>query len=105
MRALPPGSPVLVWGGARSCHRLARRAGIEVDREFIAIPSVRSPLYLVEDAPEPIDYFCSTLLTLPPGASILAPLGEAFLAFVRTFRRSPWLGSVIPGRVLVGRRR
>jgi hypothetical protein len=105
VRALPPGSPVLVWGGARSCHRLARLAEIEVDRVFIAIPSARSPLYLVEDAPEPINYFCSTLLTLPPGTSILAPFGEAFLAFVRAFRGSPWIGSVLPGRVLVGRRR
>jgi hypothetical protein len=84
---------------------LARLAKIEVDRVFIAIPSARSPLYLVEDAPEPINYFCSTLLTLPPGTSILAPFGEAFLAFVRAFRGSPWIGSVLPGRVLVGRRR
>jgi hypothetical protein len=105
VRALPPGSAVLVWGPARSCRRLARSAGIEVDREFIAIPSVRSPIYLVEKAPEPINYFCSTLLTLPPGASLLAPLGEAVLTFIRAVRRSPWIGSVLPGRVLVGRRR
>lgn len=105
VRALPSGASVLVWGPARSCRRLARSAGIEVDREFIAIPSVRSPIYLVERAPEPINYFCSTLLTLPPGTSLLAPLGEAVLAFVRVVRRSPWIGSVLPGRVLVGRRR
>jgi hypothetical protein len=84
---------------------LARLADIEVDRQFIAIPSIRSPLYLVEDAPESITYFCSTLLTLPPGASVLAPLGEGVLALIRALRRSPWIGWVLPGRVLVGRRR
>jgi hypothetical protein len=105
VRALPPGSSVLVWGPARSCRRLARSAGIEIDREFIAIPSVRSPIYLVEKAPESINYFCSTLLTLPPGASVLAPFGEALLTLVRAVRRSPWIGSVLPGRVMVGRLR
>jgi hypothetical protein len=102
IRALPPGSSVLVWGPARSCRRLARSGGIEIEREFIAIPSVRSPLYLVERAPGPINYFCSTLLTLPPGASVLAPFGEALLTLVRAVRRSPWIGSILPGRVMVG---
>jgi hypothetical protein len=84
---------------------LARSARIDIDRVFIAVPSVRSPIYLVERAPESIEYFCSTLLTLPPGASVLAPFGEALLTLVRAVRKSPWIGSVLPGRVMVGSRR
>jgi hypothetical protein len=105
VRAMPAGSAVVVWGSSRSCRRFADLAGIEIHREFLPVPHARAPLYLVEDAQECIDYFCSTLLTLPPGSASFGPLGEVFIALVRAARRSPRLTTVIRGRVLVGRRR
>jgi hypothetical protein len=62
-------------------------------------------MYLVENAAECIDYFCSTLLTLPPGPAWFGPLGEVLIALARAARRSPRLAAVIRGRILVGRRR
>jgi len=105
VRAMPAGTAVVVWGSSWSCRRFADLADIEIDREFLPIPHGRAPLYLVEDAQECIDYFCSTLLTLPPGLASLGPLGELFIALVRATRRFPRLATVIRGRVLVGRRR
>jgi hypothetical protein len=105
VRALPAGSAVLVSGSSRSCREFADQAGVEIDREFLPIPSARTPLYLVENAEETITYFCSTLLTLPPVAAAFGPLGEALILLVRAARRSPRLAATIRGRVLVGRRR
>ncbi len=105
VRDLPAGSAVLVWGSSRSCRRFADLAGVEIDREFLPVPSGRAPLYLIENADECIDYFCSTLLTLPPGSAGFGPFGGMLIALVRAARRSPLLAAVIRGRVLVGSRR
>jgi hypothetical protein len=105
VRALPAGSAVLVWGSSRSCRDFADLAGVEIDREFLPVPRARTPLYLVENAGDCMDYFCSTLLTLPPGSAMFGPLAEALLALVRAARRSPRLAAMVPGRVLIGRRR
>jgi hypothetical protein len=105
VRDLPAGSAVLVWGSSRSCREFTHLAGVEIDREFLPVPRARVPLYLIENAEESIDYFCSTLLTIPPGSARFGPLGEVFIALVRAARRSPLLAAVIRGRVLVGRRR
>jgi hypothetical protein len=105
VRGLPAGSAVLVWGSSRSCRTFADLGGVEIDREFLPVPSTRVPLYLIENAEESIDYFCSTLLTLPPGSARFGPFGEVLIALVRAARRSPRLAKVIRGRVLVGRRR
>jgi hypothetical protein len=105
VRGLPAGSAVLVWGASRSCREFADRAGIEIDREFLPVPSGRAPLYLIENAEGCIDYFCSTLLTLPPRSAWFRPIGELLIALARAARRSPFLAAVIRGRVLVGRRR
>jgi hypothetical protein len=105
VRALPAGSSVLVWGPARSCRTFAELAGLEIEHEFLPVPRTRAPAYLVENAQESIDYFCSTLLTLPPGSGWVGPIGEAFMALARVGRRSPRLAAAIRGRVLVGRRR
>jgi hypothetical protein len=105
VQALPAGSAVLMWGSSRSCREFADLAGVEIDREFLPVPRGRAPLYLIENAEGCIDYFCSTLLTLPPRSAWFRPLGEPLIALARAARRSPRLAAMVRGRVLVGRRR
>lgn len=66
---LPPGTPVVLAasgpGARRRSRRLAGHAGVVLVREYLAIPSASAPLYLVEDRPETVRYFCSHLLVFP----------------------------------------
>lgn len=104
--ALPAGTPVVLCDprpGARArCRRFADRAGLVPGRSYLALPSLRRRLVLVEDGSEPLRYACSALLAVPPGTTRLAaPLGAALMLL-----RLPvvWrlLGAVVPGRVVVG---
>src|SRR4051812_12866140 len=55
LRALQPGAEVVIEASgplaARRCRAVAARGGIELRREYTALPSARTPAYLVEDAP------------------------------------------------------
>ena len=107
IRALPPATPVVLRasapGAIRRCRRFAAEAGIELEREYLAFPSVASPAYLVEDAPATIDVFVQTALVTPPRTPFSTPI-EACVGLVRALR--PWrlIRRIAPGRVVVGRR-
>jgi hypothetical protein len=108
IRELPPATPVVLRasapGAIRRCRRFAAEAGIELEREYLAFPSVRSPAYLVEDTPATIDVFVQTALVTPPRTPFATPI-EACVGLVRAL--SPWrlIRRIAPGRVVVGRRR
>jgi hypothetical protein len=108
IRELPPATPVVLRasapGAIRRCRRFAAEAGIELEREYLAFPSARSPAYLVEDAPATVDVFVKTALVTPPRTPFSTPI-EACLGLLRAL--SPWrlIRSLAPGRVVVGRRR
>lgn len=106
VRALPVGAAVVLCDGALAsrwrCRRFAARAGVRLERQYLALPSARSPAFLVEDARRPLSYFCAAVLSVPPGVALLAgPVG--LLA-----RAAAWLaragvaGAIAPGRVAVG---
>jgi|SRR6266540_43489 hypothetical protein len=107
IRDLPPGTPVVLRasapGAIRRCRRFAAEARIELEREYLAFPSVGSPAYLVEDAPATIGVFVKTVLVTPPRAPFSTPI-EASLGLLRAL--SPWrlIRRIAPGRVVVGRR-
>ena len=107
IRALPPGTPVAMCasfpGAIGRCRAFASEAGVEPAREYLAFPSAAAPAYLVEDAPATIRFFLRTLLAVPPGTPLSAPI-EALLHIVRAF--GPWrlIRRLAPGRVVVGRR-
>jgi hypothetical protein len=106
VRRLPPGSsvclvtdtPLARW----RLRRLARRTGLVVERELVAVPSTRAPLVLIDDLEGPIDRFWQSTATVPPGMARAAL--AAHLALV-VARRMPWTwtGSLAPGRVVIGR--
>lgn len=104
--ALPVGTPVVLCDprpGARArCRRFASRAGLVRGRTYLALPSLRRRLVLVEDGREPLRYACNALLAVPPGTTRLAaPLGAA-LVLLRLPVVWRLLGTVVPGRVMVG---
>jgi len=107
LRELPSGTDVILVAGTRGagrrCRAVAARAGIAVERTFLAFPSADSPAYLVEDEPAPVRVFLKTILVAPPRATRSLPM----LAAVRTLRSlGTWrlVRTLAPGCLLVGRR-
>jgi hypothetical protein len=106
MRTLPVGTTVVLCSNALGsrwrCRRFARDGGIEVLREYIAIPSAHMPTCYVEDTPKALRYFFSQLLALPKGGAVVSAV---FGVAKRAFRviPYPWLGAVAPARIIVGR--
>jgi len=107
IRELRGGTAVVLTASAPGaigrCRAFASRAGIELKREYLALPSARAPAYLVEDSPAPVRVFVRTVLAVPPGSTLATPMG-ACLSVLRAL--SPWrlIRIVAPGRVVVGRR-
>jgi hypothetical protein len=101
---VPAATPVvLVAGGVgagRRCRAFAARHGIDVRREYIALPSAEAPAYLVENDPAPVRLFAQSVLAAPPGAALVVRLGVALL---RLFPARASLRLLAPGRVVVGR--
>jgi hypothetical protein len=105
---LPIGTNVILVadarGGGRRCRAAAARAGIAVERTYLAFPSAAAPAYLVEDEPAPVRVFLKTILVAPPRA---ARWSLPMLAAVRILRSlGTWrlVRTLAPGCLLVGRR-
>lgn len=107
LRQLPAGSDVALCaaapGATRRCRALASRAGLQISREYLALPSASAPGYLVQDAPAPVDLLVETVLVTPPG-SRLSALFDAGFRIVRRLKPHRLIRILAPGRVVVGRR-
>lgn len=106
VRELPPGAPVVLsiagpWS-ARRCRRFATRSGLVIEREFLAVPSVAAPAYLVEDQRGPVELFLASVLVTPPGVP-LARTVDAILGLVRALGPVRLIRALAPGRIVVGR--
>ncbi len=87
----------------RRLQRLARRLSIEVEREFIVLPTLHRPLLLVDDTEAAVRHFWSAIATVPPGLALTALPVSALLALARILPWR-WTGAAAPARALVGRR-
>jgi hypothetical protein len=108
VRALAAGSPVILCApppfARRRCRRFASAAGIDIHREYLALPTAGAPAYLVEDAPASTAYFVRSILVAPPRKIWTVPF-RACLALVARLRDpAPVVRSVAP-RIVVGTRR
>src|SRR5215211_1784998 len=108
VRALPVGAAVVLCDGVLAsrwrCRRFAARASVRLERQYVALPSARSPAFLVEDAPRPLNYFCSAVLSVPPGVALLAAPVGLLVQVAAWLARAGVAGAIAPGRVAVGRR-
>jgi hypothetical protein len=108
LRALPPGTPVVLEdgrpGGRRRCRRLAVGGGVVVDRSYLALPSLQRALYRVEDTPTALRYFACTLLTTPPGLGLATVAADVAVRLVRAVAATPLPGVLAPGRLTLGHR-
>jgi hypothetical protein len=91
-------------------RRLARQAGIVIDRELVVLPHCSRPLAVVDDVESAVRHFWLGLATGPDGSAAhraRSPRGVGVRLLLRVAPRLPWAwtGAVATGRVVVGRRR
>jgi hypothetical protein len=107
LAALEPGAPLVLCasgpGARRRCRRLARVAGIALERHYLAFPGA-APAYLVEDHPASAELFARNVLAAPPSSALAAP-ADSVAALVRRAGAGRILRMLAPGHVAVGRRR
>jgi hypothetical protein len=105
LRALPAGTPVVLLdhrpGGRLRVRRIAATGSIVVDRQYVALPSLRRAIVVVEDTTDALRWACWSLVTPPPGVTRAHALADAAVKFLR--RRPGAAGSLAAGRVVVGR--
>jgi hypothetical protein len=85
----------------RRCRAFARRAGVVIDREYLAFPSVGAAAYIVEDAPGTATYFFDRIAVVPPGVAVLSGPAALVLRLARILMRYRVARAVF-GRVAVG---
>jgi hypothetical protein len=109
LNQVPKETPIVLIGsriGARGQLRgVAARSGLRIEREYVVLPSWRSPSFVVEDNVNTLRWLWSTLATVPPGMN---SGGRAADLVLRLGRRGPLLallGWLAPGRVVIARRR
>jgi hypothetical protein len=106
LEKLPAGTSIVLFasapGAIHRCRRVASRAGIQREREYLAFPSAATPGYLVEDAPEPVRVFVKTVLAPPPRTRFSTAIA-AGLGLVRALSSWRLIRALAPGRVVVGR--
>jgi hypothetical protein len=105
LRALPAGTPVVLLdhqpGGRRRAHRMAATGVITVERQYVALPSLRTAILVAEDCSDSLSWACRSLVATPPGITWAHPLVDAA---VRIVRRRPQIASwLAAGRIVVGR--
>ncbi|TMD05663.1 MAG: hypothetical protein E6J01_09440 [Chloroflexi bacterium] len=107
LRELARGEQVVLCdpspGSPRRCRRLADAAGLEIDREYLLLPSIHAPAYLVQDRPAALSYLWSAVLAVPPGRARSALLIDLGLRLTRRFAAWTLVGRAAP-RVVLARR-
>lgn len=107
LRRQPAGTPVALVADLPfsrwRLRRLARRAGVTIERELVVLPGTRRVVAIADDTETAVRHLWDNVATVPPGL-VLAALPAALA--LRVARRLPWTvtGALAPGRVLIGRR-
>jgi hypothetical protein len=87
--------------GRLRARRIAATGAIMVDREYIALPSLRRAIVLIEDTADALRWACRSVVAPPPGVTWMhAPI---HLAIAMLRHRPGAAASLAVGRVVVGR--
>jgi hypothetical protein len=105
LQALPGGTPVVLLdyrlGGRFRVRRIAAAGAVLIDRQYVALPSLRQAIVVADDSRDSLRWACHSLVAPPPGITWAHALLDAA---VRLLRRSPEVASWISaGRLVVGR--
>jgi hypothetical protein len=105
LRALPGGTPVVLLdhrpGGRLRARRIAAAGAMVVDRQYVALPSLRRAIVVADDSGDSLRWACRSLVTPPPGITWAHALLDTA---VKLLRRRPGVVSwASAGRVVVGR--
>jgi hypothetical protein len=107
IRELPAGTPVVMLasapGAARRTRAFASRAGVKLEREYLAFPSAAAPGFLVEDGPASVHTFVDSFLVAPPRSPLSTSIDRG-LGLLRAMKAWRLVRALAPGRVMVGRR-
>jgi hypothetical protein len=102
---LATGTPVVLVssapGARRRCRSFASRAGVRLERHYLAFPSAATPAYLVADETAPVRFFLTSVLIAPPRTR-LSGLFELGLMILRAVAPRRPVSALAPGRVVVG---
>ena len=103
VRALPAGSPVILLDhrrGSLRARKVAAASAVTVERDYIALPSLRAAILFVEDSRSSLGFACRSIVAPPPGLTWAH--GPAH-AGIWLLRRCPRLASrLAAGRVVIG---
>jgi len=106
---LAPGARVVLSddrpGSRIRLRRKAARLGLQICREYVVLPSWHRAAFVVEDHPSTLAWAWANLATIPPGVSRGSFLAEAALRGGRYRLVQALVGSVVPGRAVIARRR
>jgi hypothetical protein len=114
---LPAGSPVALAdrraGGRGRLRRAAGRLGVEVESEYVVLPTWSSATFVAADDRDAVTWLLSTFLTTPPrvvrGRLVFEGVSRLVAAVTRTRVGAASvrfvLGALVPGRLVVGVRR
>jgi lipopolysaccharide/colanic/teichoic acid biosynthesis glycosyltransferase len=107
VRELAPGTEVVVSCTALTSHwrtrRFAREAGIDVVREYVAIPGMAPPTCYVENTPLTLRHFFTQVSVLPGGGPTVSALLAAAKQAARFVFPAALIGALAPTRLMVGR--
>lgn len=105
LRALPGGTPVVLLdhrpGGRFRARRIASAGAMVIDRQYVALPSLRQAIVVAEDSRDSLRWACHSLVASPPGITWAHVLIDTAVKLLRW--RPAMLSWVAAGRVVVGR--
>ena len=105
LRALPGGTPVVLLdrrpGGRFRARRIASAGAMVIDRQYVALPSLRQAIVMAEDSRDSLRWACRSLVASPPGITWAHVLLDTAIKLLRW--RPEMLSWVAAGRVVVGR--
>jgi hypothetical protein len=105
LRNLPTGTPVVLLdarlGGRLRSRRIVAADVIIVERQYVALPSLRNAIVVAEDSKASLLWACRTVVAPPPGITWTHAIVDVA---VKCMRSRPWLATWLArGRVVIGR--
>lgn len=108
LHALPVGASVVLcdtWPlSTRRCRSIAAEAGIMQTRRYVALPTLRRAVALLQDEPATAHYAATSLIAAPLRSTWAARCQRAILPLVRALLTSRARSAIFTGCLVLGER-